>query len=174
MSRQKANYEPLYPHHAANFDEKHVIKTLRHSEAREMADRKETVRFCKSCGRTNEAVRCRSNVKGQHAMVSKLKEARRDTRSTPKITLGEMQAVAGTNFIRGSSRTLDQGEYRRHELKDAGVVRDLEDPIELAVVKVDEWPLTGDNRAVRVPGVGLRELSRLNGLRELRLMQARS
>lgn len=174
MSRQKANYEPLYAHDARNYDSKHVIRTLRHSEARMMADRKETVRFCKSCGRGSDVKRCRTNSSGQHSMISKLKEARRDTRSTPTITLGEVQAVAGTAFDRGQSKTLDQGESYRQKLFLDGVVRSLEDPIELAVVKLDEWPLTGDNRAVRVPGVSLGELARLNGLRELRMMQARS
>lgn len=174
MSRQKANFEPLYPYNATTFDENQVIRTLRHAEARGMADRKETIRFCKQCGRTNDAVRCRSNTAGQHKMVSKLKEARRDTRSTPTITIGEVHAVAGTGFERGNSKTLDHGETYRHKLLADGVVRQLEDAIELAVVKVDEWPLTGDNRAVRVPGVSRGELARLNGLRELRMLAARS
>jgi hypothetical protein len=173
MSRQKANYEPLYSCESKSYDNKFVIKSIRRREARQMAEQKETFRFCKACGRSNEEIRCRANDRGVHSMISKLRAPRHDRKSKPTITLGEVAAVAGTGFERGKSKTLDQPEYARRQMFAAGVVRDLEDPIELAVVKLDEWPLTGDDLAPRVSGISGREMARLSQIRDLRMMQAR-
>jgi hypothetical protein len=174
MSRQRANYEPLYPCDAKNYEDKFIIRSIKRSEARHMAERKEIFRFCRSCGRGSEVVRCRQNTDGHHRMISKLREPRRDKRSVPTITLGEEMAYVGTAFKRGGSKTLDQGEYVRRDLVAKGEVADLEDFIEQAVIKIDEWPLTGDPKAVRVCGVTTVEFQRLAQIRELRMMHAGS
>lgn len=142
MARNKRGQEKVYSALATSYDDRYVVKSVSVGEAKRMEAEKYSIRFCRWCGRAadSEAVRCKSTTDGQHEIVSKLVEPRRERKSTPTITLGEMYTNAGTGFPEGTSRTFGMTERQRREAVASGKLLVEEDYIERAMVKIHDWP----------------------------------